>query len=65
VRLALRQVGTCHGLLLVRKRDLLSWTQTLAFDPSLQRLYTAAETGLVAVFSVAADHSVAESAANF
>ena len=32
----------------------------LAFDPGLQRLYAAAETGMVAVFAVAADHSVKE-----
>jgi DNA-binding beta-propeller fold protein YncE len=32
----------------------------LAFDPSLQRLYAASETGIVAVFAVAADRSVAE-----
>jgi hypothetical protein len=35
-------------------------TDVLAFDPGLQRLYTAAETGTVAVYDVAADHSVAE-----
>jgi DNA-binding beta-propeller fold protein YncE len=32
----------------------------LAFDPGLQRLYAAAETGMVAVFAVAADRSVTE-----
>lgn len=32
----------------------------LAFDPGLQRLYAAAETGTVAVFAVAQDHSVTE-----
>lgn len=32
----------------------------LAFDPDLQRLYAASETGAVAVFSVAADRTVAE-----
>ncbi len=32
----------------------------LAFDPGLQRLYAASETGMVAVFTVAADRSVAE-----
>lgn len=32
----------------------------LAFDPGLERLYAASETGTVAVFSVAADRSVAE-----
>jgi DNA-binding beta-propeller fold protein YncE len=32
----------------------------LAFDPGLQRLYAASETGMVAVFSVAADHTVTE-----
>jgi DNA-binding beta-propeller fold protein YncE len=32
----------------------------LAFDPDLQRLYAAAETGMVAVFSVAADRTVTE-----
>ena len=32
----------------------------LAFDPGLQRLYAAAETGNVAVFAVAADRSVSE-----
>jgi hypothetical protein len=35
-------------------------TDVLAFDPGLQRLYAAAETGTVAVFGVAADHSVTE-----
>jgi hypothetical protein len=32
----------------------------LAFDPGLHRLYAAAETGMVAVFAVAADRSVSE-----
>jgi DNA-binding beta-propeller fold protein YncE len=32
----------------------------LAFDPSLQRLYAASETGMVAVFDVAADLTVTE-----
>lgn len=32
----------------------------LAFDPGLQRLYAASETGMVAVFAVAADRSVSE-----
>ncbi|HEX8114400.1 MAG TPA: hypothetical protein VF516_42010 [Kofleriaceae bacterium] len=32
----------------------------LAFDPGLQRLYAASETGTVAVFAVAADRSVTE-----
>jgi DNA-binding beta-propeller fold protein YncE len=32
----------------------------LAFDPGLQRLYAASETGMVAVFGVAADHTVTE-----
>jgi DNA-binding beta-propeller fold protein YncE len=32
----------------------------LAFDPGLQRLYAAAETGMVVVFAVAADRSVTE-----
>jgi DNA-binding beta-propeller fold protein YncE len=32
----------------------------LAFDPGLQRLYAASETGMVAVFAVAADRSVTE-----
>lgn len=32
----------------------------LAFDPGLQRLYAASETGMVAVFAVAADHSISE-----
>jgi hypothetical protein len=32
----------------------------LAFDPGLQRLYAASETGMVAVFSVAADRTVTE-----
>ncbi len=32
----------------------------LAFDPGLQRLYAASETGMVAVFAVAGDRSVAE-----
>jgi len=32
----------------------------LAFDPGQQRLYAAAETGMVAVFAIAADRSVTE-----
>ncbi|HEX8795992.1 MAG TPA: hypothetical protein VF765_33815 [Polyangiaceae bacterium] len=32
----------------------------LAFDPGLQRLYAAAETGMVAAFALAADRSVSE-----
>jgi DNA-binding beta-propeller fold protein YncE len=32
----------------------------LAFDPGLHRLYSAAETGIVAVFAVASAHSVTE-----
>ena len=32
----------------------------LAFDPDLQHLYAASETGMVAVFAVAADHAVSE-----
>ena len=32
----------------------------LAFDPGLGRLYAAAETGMVVVFGVAADHTVSE-----
>jgi DNA-binding beta-propeller fold protein YncE len=32
----------------------------LAFDPGLQRLYAASETGMVAVFGVAADRTVTE-----
>ncbi|HEU4733364.1 MAG TPA: YncE family protein [Kofleriaceae bacterium] len=32
----------------------------LAFDPGLQRLYAASETGMVAVFAVAADRSISE-----
>jgi len=37
----------------------------LAFDPGLQRLYAASETGMVAVFTVAADRSVIEMARGF
>ncbi|MEO6601275.1 MAG: hypothetical protein ABIQ16_15465 [Polyangiaceae bacterium] len=40
-------------------------TGVLAFDTTLQRLYTAAETGVVAVFAVAADHSVTEMGRGF
>ena len=35
-------------------------TDVLAFDPGLQRLYAAAETGIVAAFAIAADHSITE-----
>ena len=35
-------------------------TDVLAFDPGLNRLYTAAESGIVAAFAVAPDHSVTE-----
>jgi hypothetical protein len=35
-------------------------TDVLAFDPGLARLYTAAETGTVAVFAIASDRSVTE-----
>jgi DNA-binding beta-propeller fold protein YncE len=37
----------------------------LAFDPGLQRLYAASETGTVAVFAVAADRSVTEMGRGF
>lgn len=37
----------------------------LAFDPGLQRLYTASETGMVAVFAVAVDRSVTEMGRGF
>jgi DNA-binding beta-propeller fold protein YncE len=37
----------------------------LAFDPGLQRLYAAAETGTVAVFAVAGDHAVIEMGRGF
>jgi DNA-binding beta-propeller fold protein YncE len=37
----------------------------LAFDPSLHRLYAASETGTVAVFAVAIDHSVTEMGRGF
>jgi hypothetical protein len=37
----------------------------LAFDPGLQRLYAASETGMVAVFAVAADRSVTEMGRGF
>jgi DNA-binding beta-propeller fold protein YncE len=40
-------------------------TDVLAFDPGLQRLYTTSETGIVAVFAVAADHSVTEMGQGF
>lgn len=87
-RIALHQVGTCHGLLVVSTLrlafaacrgaspllvvvDLRDRRQTmtlplppgidvLAFDPGLQRLYAASETGTVAVFGVTADRSATE-----
>jgi YVTN family beta-propeller protein len=37
----------------------------LAFDPGLRRLYAASETGMVAVFTVAADRSVTEMGRGF
>ena len=37
----------------------------LAFDPGLQRLYAASETGMVAVFAVAADRTVTEMGRGF
>lgn len=37
----------------------------LAFDPGLQRLYAASETGMVAVFAVAADRAVTEMGRGF
>lgn len=37
----------------------------LAFDPGLQRLYAASETGMVAVFTVAADRSITEMGRGF
>lgn len=37
----------------------------LAFDLGLQRLYAASETGMVAVFAVAADRSVTEMGRGF
>jgi DNA-binding beta-propeller fold protein YncE len=37
----------------------------LAFDPGLHRLYAASETGMVAVFTVAADRSVTEMGRGF
>jgi DNA-binding beta-propeller fold protein YncE len=37
----------------------------LAFDPGLGRLYAASETGMVAVFAVAADRSVSETGRGF
>jgi DNA-binding beta-propeller fold protein YncE len=37
----------------------------LAFDPGLHRLYAASETGTVAVFAVAIDHSVTEMGRGF
>ena len=37
-----------------------SGMDVLAFDPGLQRLYAASETGMVAVFAVAADRTVTE-----
>ncbi len=37
-----------------------SRVDVLAFDPGLQRLYAASETGMVAVFAIAADRAVAE-----
>ena len=40
-------------------------TDVLAFEPTLQRLYTASETGTVAVFAVAVDHSVNEMGRGF
>src|SRR5690242_12380426 len=87
-RIALHDVSTCHGLLVVstlriafaacrgaapllaivdlsarRQMKLLplpSDIDVLAFDPGLQRLYAASETGMVAVFAVAADRTVTE-----
>ena len=40
-------------------------TDVLAFDPGLHRLYAAAESGIVAAFAVAADHSVTEMGRGF
>jgi DNA-binding beta-propeller fold protein YncE len=40
-------------------------TDVLAFDPGLHRLYAAAESGIVAVFAVATDHSVTEMGRGF
>ena len=37
----------------------------LAFDPGLERLYAASETGTVAVFAVAADRAVSEMGRGF
>jgi DNA-binding beta-propeller fold protein YncE len=37
----------------------------LAFDPGLQRLYVAGETGMVAVFAVAADRTITEMGRGF
>jgi DNA-binding beta-propeller fold protein YncE len=87
-RIALHDVSTCHGLLVVstlrlafaacrgaapvlaivdlgarRQMKLLPLPpeiDVLAFDPGPQRLYAASETGMVAVFSVAADRTVTE-----
>jgi DNA-binding beta-propeller fold protein YncE len=87
-RIALKDVTTCHGLLVASTLrlafavchgsapvlavvDLRDRRQTkllplptdidvLAFDPGLQRLYAASETGMVAVFSVATDRTVTE-----
>jgi hypothetical protein len=42
-----------------------SGIDVLAFDPGLQRLYAASETGMVAVFAVAADRSVTEMGRGF
>ena len=64
--------AACHGAMpLLAIVDLGARRQTkllplppdidvLAFDPGLQRLYAAGETGMVAVFAVAADRTVTE-----
>jgi DNA-binding beta-propeller fold protein YncE len=87
-KIALKDVSTCHGLLVAstlrlafavchgsgpvlavvdlherRQLKLLrlpSDIDVLAFDPGIHRLYAAAETGNVAVFNVADDHTVTE-----
>lgn len=56
-RLAIVDLGTRH---LATTLPLPGGIDVLAFDPGLQRLYAASETGMVAVFAVAADRSVSE-----
>jgi DNA-binding beta-propeller fold protein YncE len=56
-RLAVVDLGARR---LVTTLPLPDGIDVLAFDPGLRRLYAASETGMVAVFAVAADRSVSE-----